>query len=227
MAANTALIAINVAVYVYEVALGRHGAAFIGRFALHPDILTAWAGLGRSSAVAQLAASWPLWPPATLVTSAFLHAGLFHVAGNMLYLYVFGAAVEQRLGHARFVAFYLACAVAAALAFVVLAPGTTVAVIGASGAVAGVLGAYFVLMPRGRVVTIVPIFFFVQVAELPAVLYLLLWFAVQLYAGIRENTAAGVVGGVAWWAHVGGFLFGVATAPFLARDGRRRSRRIR
>jgi len=226
MPASAALIAVNIAAYVYELALGRLAPAFIARFALYPGDLSAWAGLARSSVSAPPAADWSLWPPATLVTSAFLHAGFFHLAGNMLYLYVFGAAVENRLGHARFIAFYLACAVAAALGFVALAPGTSAPVIGASGAVAGVLGAYFVLLPRGRVVTILPIFFFIQIVELPAVLYLLVWFAVQLYAGINESPAAAVVGGVAWWAHVGGFLFGVATAPFITRSGRRKSRRI-
>ncbi len=218
MPVNAAMIAVNAAVYLYEVALGPLAPAFIARYALYPEELAAWAGLaGRAAAVAPVA-GLGLWPPATLLTSTFLHAGLLHVAGNMLYLYVFGAAVENRLGHTRFLFFYIMAAIAAGLAYVLIAPGASVPVIGASGAVAGVLGAYFVLLPRGRVVAVLPVFFFIQIVELPAVLYLLAWFAVQLYAGISESPEAAVIGGVAWWAHVGGFLFGVAAAPFIARE---------
>lgn len=225
MPVNAVLIALNVAVYLYEVALGQLAPAFIARYALYPEDLTAWAGFARRAVAAMPVAGFGLWPPATLVTSTFLHAGLLHVAGNMLYLYVFGAAVENRLGHARFLLFYIVAAIAAGLAYVLIAPAASMPVIGASGAVAGVLGAYFVLLPRGRVVAILPIFFFVQIIELPAVLYLLAWFAVQLYAGISESPEAAVIGGVAWWAHVGGFLFGVAAAPFIARE--RAPRRMR
>ncbi len=109
-----------------------------------------------------------------------------------------------------------------------IAPESNVPVIGASGAIAGVLGAYFILYPRGRILTILPIFIFIQFIEIPAVIYLLFWFAVQLYAGLEEGGRAGAMGGVAWWAHIGGFMFGVALGPMLAmnRPRRRRSRSL-
>jgi membrane associated rhomboid family serine protease len=155
----------------------------------------------------------------------FIHGGFWHVAGNMLYLFIFGAAVEYRLGPLRYLIFYLAAGIAAALATVAIAPGATVPVIGASGAIAGVLGAYFVFYPRGRILTILPIFIFIQFIEIPAVIYLLLWFALQLFSGISDGSAGAMNGGVAWWAHVGGFLFGIAVAPMLASSEPSRIRR--
>jgi membrane associated rhomboid family serine protease len=152
----------------------------------------------------------------TLVTSLFLHAGVLHVAGNMLYLWVFGPAVEGRLGHARFIGFYLASGVIACLTMVAMAPQSSVPVIGASGAIAGVLGGYFVLHPGGRISTILPGSFMLRRVEVPAILYLLIWFGVQLFWGISAGSAGPLLGGVAWWAHVGGFLFGVAAAPLIA-----------
>ncbi|HXD91167.1 MAG TPA: rhomboid family intramembrane serine protease, partial [Candidatus Binataceae bacterium] len=126
----------------------------------------------------------------------------------------------------RYLLFYLAAAAAAGLTMVAMGPHSRVPVIGASGAIAGVLGAYFILYPRGRILTILPIFIFIQFIEIPAVIYLLFWFAVQLYAGLAEGGSAGMTGGVAWWAHVGGFMFGIALGPMLAmnRPRRRRSR---
>jgi membrane associated rhomboid family serine protease len=219
---NLVLIGLNLAVFAYEVSLGRHLGHFIARYALYPADVSAWFGIGAAAPIVPVGAS--LYPPATLVTSAFLHAGVLHLAGNMLYLYVFGAAIEYRLGHGRFLAFYLASAIFSAVAFVAIAPSSTIPVIGASGAVAGVLGAYLVLFPHGRILALLPVFVFMHLVEVPAVLYLLLWFAVQLYSGLAEGAHAAVFGGVAWWAHVGGFLFGVAVAPFLQRDRPRRRR---
>jgi len=159
--------------------------------------------------------------PVTLFTSLFIHGDVLHIAGNMLFLYIFGPAVEDRFGHARFLWFYLAAGVAAGLAMVWMEPQSQTPTIGASGAIAGVLGSYFVLYPRARIATLVPLLFFVQVIEVPAILYLLLWFALQLHAAVQGG------GGVAWWAHVGGFLFGVALAPILARaSSRRRARAL-
>jgi membrane associated rhomboid family serine protease len=130
------------------------------------------------------------------------------------------------MGASRYAAFYFASGIAAALATVLIAPESRVPVIGASGAIAGVLGAYFIFYPRGRITTILPIFVFIQVVEIPAVIYLLIWFAVQLYAGIEAGQQGASMGGVAWWAHVGGFLFGMALAPILAksRPTKRKSR---
>ena len=161
---------------------------------------------------------------ATLVTSLFLHAGLVHLAGNMLYLFVFGPAVEGRLSHARFLGFYIASGTFACLVMVAMAPRSQVPVIGASGAIAGVLGGYFVLYPGGRIKTVLPASFVLRRVDIPAVLYLLIWFALQLYLGISSGPGGPLLGGVAWWAHVGGFLFGVAAAPLAARKPARRRR---
>jgi rhomboid family protein len=212
---NTFLIAANVLVFVYEVQLGRGAATFLREFGLIPIRLTHF-----SSALA-----WSVDPsaPVTLLTSIFLHAGVAHVLGNMLYLYIFGPAVEQSLGWVRFLFFYLVSGIAAGLASVWMAPMSHVPVIGASGAIAGVLGAYFMLYPRGRILTVLPVFVFVQIIEIPALVYLLVWFAVQLWGGIQAQEAAGMAGGVAWWAHIGGFLFGVALAPVVARTRVKRS----
>ena len=161
---------------------------------------------------------------ASLLTSLFIHAGLPHILGNMLYLYIFGAAVEERLGAVRYLCFYLGAGVVAGLATIWMAPASLVPVVGASGAIAGVLGAYFIFHPRGRILTVLPLLAFVEV---PAVVYLLLWFAAQLYGGIEAQAQAGMEGGVAWWAHVGGFLFGVAAGPMISRRVDARRRRMR
>jgi len=216
--ANTILIAANLAAFMYELSLGPRVVDFVGRFAMVPAAVT------NSLSMHPLAAS--LRPAITILTSMFLHGGVWHVVGNMLYLFIFGAAVEYRMGASRYAAFYFASGIAAALATVLIAPESRVPVIGASGAIAGVLGAYFIFYPRGRITTILPIFVFIQVVEIPAVIYLLFWFAIQLYAGIEAGQQGASMGGVAWWAHVGGFLFGMALAPILAksRPTKRKSR---
>jgi len=218
---NVALIAANLAVFVYELSLGPRVAAFVERFALVPAAVT------RALSSNAYRDAGALAPLMTTVTSMFIHGGLWHVAGNMLYLFIFGAAVEYRMGALRYLSFYFAAGIAAALATVWIAPESSVPVIGASGAIAGVLGAYFILYPRGLILTILPIFIFIQFIEIPAVIYLFVWFAVQLYAGLQQSGRAAVMGGVAWWAHVGGFMFGVAMGPILAinhKTPRRRSR---
>ena len=224
---NMALIAANIAVFVHEMSLGAGVRAFAGRFAMVPSAITralsgnvfVWRELAAHRNLGALA------PLMTTVTSMFIHGGVWHIAGNMLYLFVFGAAVECRMGAARYLIFYFAAGIAAALATVWIAPESIVPVIGASGAIAGVLGAYFILYPRGRILTILPIFIFIQFVEIPAVIYLLLWFAVQLYAGLEQGgRAATMAGGVAWWAHVGGFMFGVALGPMFAMNRPRRRR---
>ena len=216
--ANTILIAANLAAFIYELSLGPRVVDFVGRFAMVPEAVT------NSLSMHPLAASFR--PAITILTSMFLHGGVWHVVGNMIYLFIFGAAVEYRMGASRYAAFYFASGIAAALATVLIAPESRVPVIGASGAIAGVLGAYFIFYPRGRITTILPIFVFIQVVEIPAVIYLLFWFAIQLYAGIEAGQQGASMGGVAWWAHVGGFLFGMALAPILAksRPTKRKSR---
>jgi membrane associated rhomboid family serine protease len=153
----------------------------------------------------------------TLLTSMFLHGSWMHVIGNMWYLWIFGDNVEDRVGHGRFIVFYLLCGIAAALGQIVIDPGSTLPTIGASGAIAGVMGAYFVLYPRSRVLTLIPLVIFWEVIEVPAPLLLGFWFLMQLFsAGAIAVTASTGGGGVAFMAHVAGFLCG-AGAIFVFR----------
>jgi membrane associated rhomboid family serine protease len=145
-----------------------------------------------------------------VVTSMFLHGGWAHIGGNMLYLWIFGDNVEDRMGHGRYLVFYLLCGAFAALAQTYIHPDSAVPMIGASGAISGVLGAYLVLFPHSRVLTIVPIVFFIQLLEVPAIVLLGLWFVMQLFSGVGSSlTRTADVGGVAFWAHVAGFVAGL------------------
>jgi membrane associated rhomboid family serine protease len=186
---NYVLIALNSVVFLYELSLGSHVNAFVRAHGLVPTDFTF----------------------RNLLFSMFLHGSIAHVAFNMLFLYIFGDNVEDRLGHARYLAFYLLCGMAAGAAQAVTSPSSTVPMVGASGAIAGVLGAYFLFYPSARVVTLVPIFFFLQVMEVPAVFFLLIWFLLQLLPAIGSVGAH--AGGVAFWAHVGGFVAGMVLGP--------------
>jgi membrane associated rhomboid family serine protease len=148
--------------------------------------------------------SWP-----TIVTSMFLHSGWLHIIGNMWFLWIFGDNVEDRMGHGRYLVFYLLCGVAAALGQIVVDPESAKPMVGASGAIAGVMGAYFVLYPRSRILTLLPIFVFIQIVEVPAIVFLGLWFVFQLFSGVGSVAAHSQVGGIAVWAHVAGFISGV------------------
>jgi membrane associated rhomboid family serine protease len=149
-------------------------------------------------------------PYFTLVTSLFLHGGWVHLLGNMLYLWIFGNNVEDAMGHGRFAVFYLLCGFAAAAVQVAFQPDSPVPMVGASGAIAGVLGAYLVLFPHARILALVPLGFFTQLTEVPAVLFLPLWFLLQLLYGLASlGVQTQLGGGVAFWAHVGGFVAGV------------------
>ena len=146
----------------------------------------------------------------TLITSMFLHGGWMHVLGNMWYLWIFGDNVEDRVGHGRFIVFYLVCGIAAGLGQIAMDPSSTLPTIGASGAIAGVMGAYFVLYPRSRVLTLIPLIIFWEVIELPAIVLLGFWFVMQLFsAGTIAITASTGGGGVAFAAHVAGFVVGM------------------
>jgi rhomboid family protein len=202
---NTIIVAANLTIFGFE--LWGNNVLPMTSFALIPERISHLQWSQPANAVAALF---------NLVSSLFLHAGVLHVAGNMLYLLVFGPAVESRLGHARFLGFYLGAGIVACLATVAMAPESPVPVIGASGAIAGVLGGYFVLYPGGRVSTVLPTSLMLGRVEVPALLYLLIWFGLQLYFGISLGPGGPLLGGVAWWSHVGGFLFGVAAAPIIA-----------
>ncbi|MGH7960679.1 MAG: rhomboid family intramembrane serine protease [Candidatus Binatia bacterium] len=142
-----------------------------------------------------------------MFSSMFLHGGWLHLIGNMWTLWIFGDNVEDRLGKGRYLFYYLMCGLAAVYLHYLTGPQSEMPVVGASGAIAGVMGGYFVLFPRAQVVTLVPIFLFLHVTTLPAVVFLALWFFLQLFNGMVA-TAASFGGGVAWWAHIGGFIAG-------------------
>lgn len=147
------------------------------------------------------------WP---FMTSLFLHGGWLHVISNMWMLWIFGDNVEDRMGHLRFLVFYLLCGVAAGIVHFGTNLNSTLPTVGASGAVAGVMGAYFLLYPRARIITMIPVFFYPLFIEIPAVFFLGLWFYSQLFSGLASLSGPMQVGGIAWWAHVGGFLTGAA-----------------
>jgi membrane associated rhomboid family serine protease len=144
----------------------------------------------------------------------------------MLYLWIFGDNVEDRMGHGRFVVFYLLCGVAAALAQAITTPDSAVPMVGASGAIAGVMGAYFVLYPRSRIVTLIPLFFFFQVIEVPAIAFLGIWFLMQFLSGVYAigtvGRTGGAMGGIAVWAHVAGFVAGITGVAMFRRPERQR-----
>jgi len=210
------LIGLNTLVFLNEVLMGAYG---MRTFVVHFGLLPA-----RISDLLYQGA--PIWYPGVYVpflTSMFLHGGWWHLGGNMLYLYVFGDNVEDVLGHVRFLLFYLVCGVGASLAHFLVYPSSMVPVVGASGAIAGVLGAYILIFPRARVLTLVPIFFFLQFLELPAQLLLGIWFLMQFFNGFLSLGPVGMAGGgVAWWAHIGGFLLGIGLAAVLPKRRRQR-----
>jgi membrane associated rhomboid family serine protease len=158
----------------------------------------------------------------TLITSMFLHGSWSHVLGNMWYLWIFGDNVEDRFGHGRFIIFYLLCGIISALAQVAVDPSSTLPTIGASGAIAGVMGAYFVMYPRSRVLALIPLIIIWDIIELPAIVLLGLWFILQLFNSSTVAATAGTRGGVAFTAHVAGFVIG-AISVFAFRKRRQRA----
>jgi membrane associated rhomboid family serine protease len=200
------LIIANIGVFLYQLSLPPSAAAaFVERFGMVPGELTGIVTLPSGPALLGV------------FTSMFLHGGWFHLIGNLWYLWLFGDNVEDRMGHFRFLAFYLVSGVAAAAVHVLSDPGGTVPAIGASGAISGVLGAYLVFYPFARILTLVPLFFVWPVVELPAMLVLGSWFVVQILNGAAAfSISNGTTGGVAWWAHVGGFAAGMILARVVA-----------
>lgn len=177
-------------------ALGMIPAVLFGQASLPPDVVMVPAA-------------------ATLITSMFLHGGWMHLIGNMLYLWIFADNVEDAMGHGRFIAFYLLCGLAAAFAQAGLDPSSEVPMVGASGAISGVLGAYLLLHPRAHVLVLIPLGFFSQLVRLPALVVLVLWFGLQLLQ--QAMSGAGGGGGVAFMAHIGGFVAGMALIPLFKR----------
>lgn len=194
------LLAINVAAFYLEL---RQGTAIQG-------FIYDWGVVSSSWALSQFS-DLLKWPQLlmTLLSSQFLHGGLFHLASNMLYLWIFGDNVEDRLGHARFLLLYLGSGVAAAAVHILVDPTSSIPMVGASGAVAGILGAYLLLFPAARVVTLVPLGMTLKAIEIPAFFFLGIWFLLQWIQGVMSIGAVTEVGGVVFWAHIGGFIAGM------------------
>ncbi|UCG92922.1 MAG: rhomboid family intramembrane serine protease [candidate division WOR-3 bacterium] len=199
------ILAVNVMVFLYEISLGRALVDFITKYGAIPYYI--FHPVGFSSY-------------ATLFSSMFMHGNFMHIFGNMLFLWIFADNVEDRLGHFKFIFFYLICGIAGALLHAITAPTSTVPMIGASGAISGVLGAYIILYPKARILSLIFFGFFIRVLYLPAVVFLGIWFAYQFLFGVSTLAARG--GGVAYFAHIGGFIAGMLIAlPF-----RKKKRRV-
>ena len=193
------LILVNTFVFLYELQLGPALGKFLLHYALVPAHVTGSLQYGALSLPDTVA---------PFFTSMFLHGGWLHLIMNMWFLWIFGDNVEDTLGAFRYLLFYFLCGLAAAFTHFLIQPSSPIPVLGASGAIAGVLGAYAVLFPGARVVTLVPVFFFLQIVELPALVVLGLWFVLQIVSGWFEFLTP-MQAGTAWWAHIGGFIAGL------------------
>jgi len=192
---NVLLIAVNVLVFLYEMTLPEKQVDIL--FRTYGLVPAKFATAGTASVV-------------PLLTSQFLHGGPLHVGGNMLYLWVFGDNIEDRMGHLRYLLFYLLLGAVSGFTHLLFNFNSTIPTVGASGAVAGILGAYFITYPRSRILALIPLVVFWSVTEVPAVVFLFLWFVLQLASGVASVGSSQVGAGVAWWAHIGGFVAGAA-----------------
>lgn len=206
-----ALMAANISVFVYQILLNPYALQhFVYLNGMVPQRVTAFLS-GQGPVDVALA---------PLFTSMFLHGGWMHLIGNMWFLWIFGDNIEDNFGHLSFLLFYLLCGLLASVTHWIAGPMSRIPSVGASGAIAGIMGAYMLLFPRARVLTLVP-FFFIFTVEIPAVVMLLYWFAIQFFSGVAAvGQSQQAQGGIAFWAHIGGFVAGVALY-FLFRDQRR------
>lgn len=208
-----ALFALNVLFFLYEVMLGARLERFFMRAAVIPALYVGDDGAFQAGDLVSTLAP-DLFT--RILVAMFLHGGVLHLVGNLLYLWIFGDNVEDRLGHGWFVVFYLASGIAASWTHIVADPASVIPSIGASGAIAGVLGAYVVLYPHAKVLTLLPLGFFSQVVKIPAWWFLGFWFVQQSFSGVLSLANRGEqTGGVAWWAHIGGFVCGLAVGALL------------
>jgi membrane associated rhomboid family serine protease len=192
------IIALNILVFLLQVVADVDGKRIVYAYGAIPHNIVSFES------------TQPIHPLLTLFTSMFMHGGIFHIFGNMLYLWIFGNNIEDRLGHFRFILFYLFCGIVAALSHTLTATGSGVPMIGASGAVSGVLGAYILLFPMAKVHTIIFLGFFVQSVQIPALIVIGFWAIIQLVNGLIAQGMPSQ-GGIAWFAHAGGFLAGLIT----------------
>jgi membrane associated rhomboid family serine protease len=192
------LIVANVLVFLYELSLGLNSRPmnhFIAAYGIVPDQLR----------------------PITVLTSMFIHGGFLHILGNMWFLWIFARGIEDLLGHAKFLVFYFACGIAAGIIHIIVNANSPIPTVGASGAIAGVMGAYLIKFPRARIVTLVIIIFFFTTLDIPAAFLLLYWFAMQFFSGVGSvGYSTTSSGDVAWFAHIGGFLAGMGLIMLMA-----------
>ena len=206
------LIIINVLVFLYEISLSpQELEQFFLTYAIVPRELTA--SFGRTNLSEMIPELM------TLVTSQFLHGGFLHLGGNMLFLFIFGNNIEEQLGRVKYLIFYLACGVLAGLAQWFFSPQSNIPALGASGAIAGVLGAYILRFPKAQILTLIPLGFFFYTLRIPAIFFLGFWFVQQAFYGLASLQAPSNIGteggGVAYWAHAGGFVFGAILSPLF------------
>lgn len=194
------LICVNLLIFFYEFTLGPQVESLIRSLGVIPAHFNNFLSLNPSG--------W-LHLILTLFSSVFLHGSWFHVISNMWYLWIFGDNIEDRTGHLRFLLFYLLCGLLAGIAHIVMNPLSEIPTIGASGAVAGVMGAYIVLFPRSKITTLIFLVIFIQIVRIPAIIFLGFWFILQLLSGTLSLGIIEKSGGVAWWAHIGGFFTGM------------------
>ncbi len=207
------LILVNTAVFIFELSFGRGLNRLVFYFGLIPARYTHWSGLS-------LGHSLGFFIP--VFASMFLHGGWLHLIGNMLFLFVFGRSIEDRFGHGNFLLLYFLSGFIAAVTHIMMNANSTVPTIGASGAIAGVLGAYLISFPAARITTLIPLIIIFWTVQLPAILVLGYWFLIQFVAGFQMlNIESASAGGVAWWAHVGGFVAGMILALALPKRRRR------
>jgi membrane associated rhomboid family serine protease len=200
---NNVLIGLNVLVFLFQLSQGAEGARFVYIFGLVP------ARYSNPQISVYFSTPYQLF---SFLSFMFLHGGFWHLLGNMWSLYIFGDNVEDRLGHLLYLVFYLICGLASGISHLLLNLNSNVPTIGASGAIAGVMGAYFILYPRSKILTLIPIFFIPYFLEIPAYFFLGFWFIFQFISAAGSH---GQAGGVAWWAHIGGFIFGILFLKIL------------
>jgi membrane associated rhomboid family serine protease len=208
---TVALIAANCLVYLFLLSTGRGYELALVKWGAIPYEITHRV---------ELTPELPFFPPLSLFSSMFLHGGFLHLAGNMLYLWIFGDNVEDQLGHLKFFVFYILCGLAASLLYIMTTPNSKIPMVGASGAIAGVLGAYMIRFPRARILTLLFFGFFIRVVAVPALFVLGFWFILQLLFALPSIGSTS--GGVAFFAHVGGFLAGIVLFKLFSGFSRRR-----
>ncbi len=191
---NYLIIAINIFVFAFQIYTGQDPDQFYAHFGLIPANLTQY-GFDPSEFL-------------KIFTSMFVHGGIMHLAGNMLYLWIFGDNIEYTIGHKRYFIFYLIAGIGAALLQIIFNPDSLIPMVGASGAISGVLGAYLIKYPRNRISVLFFFFIIIRIIKIPAVIVLSFWFLIQLYNGYTMQMSEGDTGGVAWFAHIGGFVAG-------------------